>query len=85
MGMDANMSEPSNTQEALMAALALSKEDEAFSAALEEQMACACSIAEDGSITLSAGDATFVATAEQIMPGAAEESEEGPDGGALDE
>lgn len=86
MDLDISASaEPADTQDALCAALALSKGDKAFTDALEAAMEGKFSIAEDGSITLSCGDVSFVATAEQLMPGAEEEAGEGPDGEALGE
>ena len=59
------------------AALEMAMEDAAFSAALDKADKLALSEAEDGTITLEAGDESVEISAEELMEEAQEEREEG--------
>ena len=61
----------------LKAALEMAMEDAAFSAALDKADKLALSEAEDGTITLEAGDESVEISAEELMEEAQEEREEG--------
>jgi hypothetical protein len=59
------------------AALEMAMEDAAFSAALDKADKLALSEAEDGTITLEAGDESVEISAEELLEEAQEEREEG--------
>jgi len=59
------------------AALEMAMEDSAFAAALDKADKLALSEAEDGTITLEAGDESVEISAEELMEEAQEEREEG--------
>lgn len=59
------------------AALEMAMEDAAFSSALDKADKLALSEAEDGTITLEAGDESVEISAEELMEEAQEEREEG--------
>jgi len=59
------------------AALEMAMEDSAFSSALDKADKLALSEAEDGTITLEAGDESVEISAEELMEEAQEEREEG--------
>lgn len=59
------------------AALEMAMEDSAFSAALDKADKLSLSEAEDGTITLEAGDESVEISAEELMEEAQEEREEG--------
>jgi hypothetical protein len=61
----------------LKAALEMAMEDAAFSAALDKADKLSLSEAEDGTITLEAGDESVEISAEELMEEAQEEREEG--------
>ncbi len=61
----------------LKAALEMAMEDSAFSAALDKADKLALSEAEDGTITLEAGDESVEISAEELLEEAQEEREEG--------
>lgn len=61
----------------LKAALEMAMEDAAFSAALDKADKLALSEAEDGTITLEAGDESVEISAEELLEEAQEEREEG--------
>lgn len=61
----------------LKAALEMAMEDAAFAAALDKADKLALSEAEDGTITLEAGDESVEISAEELMEEAQEEREEG--------
>lgn len=59
------------------AALEMAMEDSAFSSALDKADKLALSEAEDGTITLEAGDESVEISAEELLEEAQEEREEG--------